>query len=158
MAEQTAQRTVTQVEFHSGVAEPVSFACRLLRRAARQGVRVQVTASAELLARLDLALWTQDEHDFVPHVGMPGAPPAVAGRTPIWLAKAALQGDAPCVLMNLGASGPTDVSGLERVIEIVGVEPDAVTGGRERWRAYTAAGLRPKHMPESDAALGVPRG
>ena len=101
---------MTDLAFHSGVADPVAFACRLLRRAARQGVGVQVTAPAELLLRLDLALWTQDEQDFVPHVRMPGAPAAVARRTHIWLAKAALQGDAPRVLMNLGAPAPADLS------------------------------------------------
>ena len=114
--EQMVEQTVTQVDFHSGVADPVALACRLLRRAARQGVRVQVTAPAELLERLDLALWTHDEQDFVPHVRMPGGPPAVAQRTLIWLAKAALQNGAPRVLMNLGASAPADVSALERVI------------------------------------------
>ena len=157
-AERTAGQAVTQVEFHSGVADPVAFACRLLRRAARQGVRVQVTAPAELLARLDLGLWTHDEQDFVPHVRMPGAPAAVAGRTHIWLATAALHQDAPRVLMNLGNPAPADLSALERVIEIVGVEPGAVIGGRERWRAYTSLGLSPKHMPDSDAAAGAPRG
>ena len=156
--EQAVEQSVTQVEFHSGVDDPVALACRLLRRAARQGVRVQVTAPAELLERLDLALWTHDEQDFVPHVRMPGAPPGVAQRTHIWLAKTALQDGAPRVLMNLGASVPADVSALERVIEIVSTEPNAVTGGRERWRAYTALGLSLKHMPESDAPAGAPRG
>lgn len=149
---------MTQVEFHSGVADPVGFACRLLRRAARQGVGVQVTAPAELLLRLDLALWTQDEQDFVPHVRMPGAPAAVARRTHIWLAKAALQGDAPRVLMNLGAPAPADLSVLERVIEIVEVDADAVAGARERWRAYASSGLSPRHMPESDAPASPTRG
>ena len=157
-AEHAADRIVTQVEFHTGVADPVAFACRLLRRAARQGVRVQVAAPAKLLAQLDLGLWTHEEQDFVPHVRMPGAPAAVAGRTHIWLATAALQDGAPRVLMNLGTSGPADVLALERVIEIVGVDPDAVTGGRQRWRAYAALGLSPEHMPDSRASAGPPRG
>lgn len=149
---------MTQVEFHTGVSDPVAFACRLLRRAARQAVRVQVTAPAELLARLDLDLWTHDEQEFVPHVRMPGAPAAVARRTHVWLVKAALHEDAPRVLMNLGAPRPADVTALERVIEIVGIEPDAVAGGRERWRAYTGLGMSPKLMPDSGAPAGVPGG
>ena len=155
---QAAERTVTQVEFHTGVSDPVALACRLLRRAARQAVRVQVTAPAELLARLDLGLWTHDEQDFVPHVRMPGAPAAVARRTHVWLVNAALHEGAPRVLMNLGAAMPANVAALERVIEIVGVEPDAVAGGRERWRAYTGLGMSPKLMPESAAPAGVSGG
>ena len=36
-----------QVEFHTGVVEPMLFACRLLRKAYRQGARVAVTVSPE---------------------------------------------------------------------------------------------------------------
>lgn len=145
---------MTEVEFHTGLADPVAYACRLLRRAARQGVRVQVTAPPERLAQLDHTLWTEDAQDFVPHVRMPGAPAAVAGRTPIWLARAALGAGAPSVLMNLGAGEPADVAALDRVIEIVGSDADAADGGRERWRAYKAMGLSPRQL--SDA--GTPRG
>ena len=82
---------MTQVEFYTGVADPVAFACCLLRKAARQGVRVQVTAPPAVLSQLDRSLWTLEAQDFVPHVRMPGAPAAVAGRTPIWLTAAVLQ-------------------------------------------------------------------
>jgi DNA polymerase III subunit chi len=77
---------MTEVEFHTGVAEPLLFACKLLRKAARQGVRVQVTAPAQQLAALDRALWTFDERDFVPHARVPGASAELLRRTPIWLA------------------------------------------------------------------------
>lgn len=145
---------MTEVEFHTGLADPVAFACRLLRRAARQGVQVQVTAPPEQLAQLDHKLWAEDAQDFVPHVRMPGAPAAVASRTPIWLARAALGAGAPKVLMNLGAGEPADVPALDRVIEIVGSDADAADAGRQRWRAYKAMGLSPKQL--SDA--GTPRG
>lgn len=145
---------MTEVEFHTGLADPVAYACRLLRRAARQGVRVQVTAPPEQLAQLDHSLWAVDAQDFVPHVRMPGAPAAVAARTPIWLARAALGADAPRVLLNLGAGEPLDLATLDRVIEVVGSEADAADGGRERWRAYKSRGVSPKQV--SDA--GTPRG
>ena len=77
---------MTEVEFHTGVADPTAFACRLLRKACRAGVRVLVTASPATLVALDRALWTFDERDFVPHVRQPGASAPVAERTPIWLA------------------------------------------------------------------------
>ena len=78
---------LTEVEFHTGVADRVGFACRLLRKASRQGARVLVTAPDEVLAELDRALWVFEERDFLPHVRMPGAKPAVAARTPVWLAR-----------------------------------------------------------------------
>ena len=59
---------MTEVEFHTGVADPTAFACRLLRKACRAGVRVLVTASPAPLVALDRALWTFAERDFVPHV------------------------------------------------------------------------------------------
>jgi hypothetical protein len=37
-------RCMTEVEFHTGVDEPLGFACRLLRKAYRKGSRVLVTA------------------------------------------------------------------------------------------------------------------
>lgn len=136
---------MTEVEFHTGVTDPTGFACRLLRKAYRQGVHVQVTAPPELLKGLDLALWAHDERDFIPHVRMPGAAQAVAARTAIWLSPQAGHPGAPQVLVNVGGPAPQDVQTLDRLIEIVGAEPDEAAQGRERWRAYKAAGLSIKH-------------
>ncbi len=145
---------MTEVEFHTGVSDPMGFTCRLLRKAARQGVRVQVTALADTLATLDRNLWTFEERDFVPHVRMPGAPGKVAQRTPIWLCTSVLQDGAPRVLLNLGASAPADTANLDRVIEIVSVQADEAALGRERWRSYKALGLSPRHRHESGPAGG----
>ena len=139
---------LSEVEFHTGVVDRISFACRLLRKASRQGARVLVTAPDELLAELDRALWEFEERDFLPHVRMPGAKPAVAARTPVWLASSAALpgvGDAPRLLLNLGAEAPADVATLERLIEVVAADPDEAEHGRQRWRAYRAAGLDIKH-------------
>lgn len=136
---------MTQVDFHTGVADPLDFACRLLRKAYRQGVRVQVSAGPELLTALDRALWTEPERDFVPHVRMPGAPAAVAARTPIWLVPHDAGPPAPRVLVNLGADAPAQPEALERLIEIVSTDPDDAASGRERYRAYKLAGLNVVH-------------
>jgi DNA polymerase III subunit chi len=138
---------VTEVEFHTGIADPADFACRLLRKAYRRGVRVLVTAPAPRLAQLDRLLWTFDERDFVPHVRVPAADAAMAARTPIWLAEPPAPAGAPGILVNLGAGAPQQLDGLERLIEVVGTDPAEVQGGRERWRAYKAAGLEVVHHP-----------
>ena len=145
---------MTEVEFHTGVADPLGFACRLLRKAVRQGVRVQVTAPADVLAALDRGLWSFDPHDFVPHVRMPGATAAVARRTPVWLVLTALQEGAPQVLVNLGADPPAEHAALQRVIEIVANDADEAAQGRQRWREYQARGLLPKHRVVPGSASG----
>lgn len=140
-----------EVEFHTGVEDSVAFACRLLRKAQRQGARVLVTAPEELLTELDRALWVFDEREFLPHVRMPGARPAVAARTPLWLALdadeagAAHPAAAPRVLVNLGAAAPKNLDEIERLIEVVATDPESTELGRQRWRAYKAAGLEIKH-------------
>ena len=145
---------MTEVEFHTGVADPSAFACRLLRKACRAGVRVLVTAPPATLAALDRALWTFDERDFVPHVRQPGASAPVAARTPIWLAPHAGLPGAPRVLVNLGAEAPEDLGPVERLIEIVASDADEADRGRNRWRAYKARGLQIVHHPSRPGAEG----
>lgn len=150
-----------QVEFHTGVADPAVYACRLLRKASRRGSRVLLTAPAALLAEIDEALWQVDEHEFLPHIRWPlaaqrsggegAAPATLMQRTPLWLCTslaAARSGGAlatPDILVNVDAEAPPDTTGLRRLIEILGVDPDAVQRGRVRWQAYKAAGLEVVH-------------
>jgi DNA polymerase III subunit chi len=143
------------VEFHTGLTEPLAFACRLLRKAQRQGYRLLVTAPEPRLAELDALLWTFEPESFVPHVRLPGAPEGVAARTPIWLCEAVPAGAVPSVLVNLGAAAPASLAHFERVIEIVSHEVDEAQAGRERWRVYKAQGLEIVHHPA--AAVSVAR-
>ena len=146
---------MTEVEFHTGVADRLGFACRLLRKAVRQGARVLVTAPPEALTELDRLLWTFEERDFLPHVRVPGAAAGLRARTPIWLAadaEAALAGaaEAPRVVVNLGAAAPPDLQALDRLIEVLSTDVDDVAQGRTRWRAYKAAGLTVVHHAGAD--------
>ena len=142
---------LTDVEFHTGAADRIAFACRLLRKAYRSGARVLVTARPEVLAELDRSLWTCEERDFLPHVRVPGSAAAVRLRTPIWLAAASpvpedvAAGPAPRLVVNLGADAPADLQALDRLIEVLSTDADDVDRGRARWRAYKAAGLNIVH-------------
>jgi DNA polymerase III subunit chi len=139
---------LAEVEFHTSVEDPVAFACRLLRKAYRSGARAWVTAPAPMLAELDRSLWTFEERDFVPHLVLAAANAASLQRTPLWLSPQLPQPmpqDAPALLVNVGALAPQDWVGLDRLIEVVALEPDEAQAGRERWRAYKAAGLNVVH-------------
>lgn len=136
----------TQVEFHTGVADGVQFACRLLRKAYHQGARLVVRAPAATLGVLDRALWTFEAHEFVPHLRLQGGVPAPAlQRTPIWLSDEEPPPDGPPILINLAAPAPADPARFARVIEVVSTDPAEVQAARQRWRGYEALGLAVRH-------------
>jgi len=142
-----------RVDFHTGVADELGFACRLLRKAYRQGARILVRAPAPRLARLDRELWTFAEREFLPHLrfASPGPLPPAAARTPIWLVDGAVPAGSPPVLLNLGAELPASLDGFERVIEVIPVDVTQEQRGRGRWRAYLALGAEMKHLPAATA-------
>jgi DNA polymerase-3 subunit chi len=144
---------VAEVDFHSGVGAPVHFACRLLRKACRQGVAVLVTAPSATLGALDRELWTFEAQEFVPHLRVrPGqALDATLRRTPIWLCEGEPPHPAPKVLVNLGAELPEGGEAFDRIIEIVPVEGEERQRARARWRAYEARGWTIRHHPQAGA-------
>ena len=133
---------MTEVSFHFNVPDRLSYACRLLRKATRQGARVTVAAPPATLAQLDRALWTFDPLEFVPHVRVvPGV--AVAPRlrdTPVWLVEQTADAAHRDVLLNLGLEPPGGFESFARVIEIVSTDADERSSGRERWKHYAARG------------------
>lgn len=143
---------MTAVEFHTGIADPLVFACRLLRKACRQGARVAVTAPPEVLAALDEKLWTFEAQSFVAHLRWTPARSAQAARTPIWLIDGAPPPASPPVLVNLGAAPVAAADGFERIIEIVSADDEDRRAARARWRSYEARGLPITHHPAANPA------
>jgi DNA polymerase-3 subunit chi len=142
---------MAQVDFHSGVSAPVHFACRLLRKAWRQGARLLVGGPASMLEALDRELWTFEAHEFVPHRRVqPGQGlDAALRRTPIWLCEGAAPQPAPKIWVNLGADLPGAAEAFERIIEVVPTEAEARRRARERWRSYEARGWVIRHHPQA---------
>lgn len=138
---------MTEVQFHVNVPDPVHYACRLLRKALRQGARLAVTGSAATLAELDRALWTFEADEFLPHVQLrDDRPSAARSRAPVWLVEDARQGVPMPVLVNLGVPVTASFESYPRVIEIVSNDEDDRSAGRQRWRDYQAKGCNPvKH-------------
>jgi len=139
-----------EVEFHTGIDDKLAFACRLLRKAYGKGALVAVTGAPELLARLDQALWSFEPYEFVPHLRLQrgAAPPARLARTPLWLVEPGAQAPHREVLVNLGPALAEAYADFARVIEVVARDAPDRDAGRQRWRAYEAAGVRIKHHPQ----------
>lgn len=140
---------MTAVDFHTGVADKLGYGCRLLRKAWRAGNRVLVTGAPEQLARLDKLLWTFDVNDFIPHLRLRDGepPPELLARSPIWLCDEGTplpaQAGEFTVRVNLGPAPVDDAESFARVIELIGESAEEVAAGRQRWRQYLVAGLKP---------------
>jgi DNA polymerase-3 subunit chi len=142
---------MTEVSFHTKVADPLGYACRLLRKAVRKGAQVAVTADAETLRQLDRALWSFDPLDFVPHATLragESVPPRLQ-RTPIWLLTPGATAPVHDVLVNLGTDLAPGFETFKRVVEVVGNGPTETQAARQRWRHYKERGYDVAHHEAS---------
>lgn len=133
-----------QVSFYSDAADPLHFACRLVRRALASGKPVGVCVAVSDSARLDELLWSFDPTDFIPHRRWDGASPTPPGEVLLVSDAAGLPHRG--LLLNLSLALPADALAFERVLEVVGREPEAVQAGRERYRTYKQAGAQLDHF------------
>lgn len=133
---------MTEVSFHFNVPDRLSYACRLLRKATRQGATVVVAGPSAVLSALDKGLWTFDATEFVPHIRVaPGSATAPRLReTPVWLVEQTSDAMGREVLLNLGPEPPVGFESFARVIEIVTTEDTDRASGRERWKHYASRG------------------
>ena len=139
---------MTDVAFHTGIADPLDYACRLLRKAYRSGARVAVHGEPAALDRLDQALWTFEPLEFVPHAVLPrdGADAQRLALSPIVLVKDGAAPAACRVGVTLAGHPVADVGVFDRLIAIVGLDPEHREAGRLRWREYERAGHAVTHV------------
>lgn len=133
-----------QVSFYSDAADPLHFACRLIRRALATGKPVGVCVPAEEAARLDQLLWTFEATEFIPHRRWDGSSPAAPGE--VLLVDDAARLPHRGLLLNLADDMPGDVMAFERVLEVIGHDPARVQAGRARYRRYSQSGARLDHF------------
>jgi DNA polymerase-3 subunit chi len=146
---------MTDIAFHTGIGNPLDYACRLLRKAYRSGARVAVHGEPALLDRLDQALWTFEPLEFVPHIVLPrdGGDAARVANTPIVLLKGESAAPKECrVAVTLAAHPVGDVTAFDRLIAIIGLSPEHREAGRERWREYERAGHNVSHVAKPGGA------
>ncbi len=133
---------MTEIRFHFNVPSRTGYACRLLRKAARQGTPIAVTGPDDLLAELDRELWALGPAEFVAHAwarDVDAVPSRLHAGT-VWLAPDALAAPHHVALVNLGQSAPRGFETFVRVIEVVSTDPADRAAARERWKVYAGRG------------------
>ena len=142
-----------RVEFHTDVADPLAFACRLLRKAYRSGAKVAVYAPSATLTRLDQQLWSFEAREFIPHARWSGAPRQRGlERTPIWLVAPGVA-PPPCeIAVNLALDDLGAFEPFVRVIEIVSNEAQELQAARRRWREHRERGAEIEHHAHAGGA------
>lgn len=134
---------MTRVDFHTNLADKLAYTCRLVRKAHAAGGKVVVLAQdAAQAARLDEAMWTFSDTDFVPHVL---AGHALATRTPVIITVGGEALPHNDMLVNLTHEIPQAASSFARVFEMVGRDEADVAAGRARYAAYKRDGFPLEH-------------
>ena len=133
---------MTEIRFHFNVPSRTGYACRLLRKAARQASPIVVTGPEDLLAEVDRELWALGPAEFVAHAWtreIDAVPTRLHAGT-VWLAPDALAAPHHAALVNLGAVAPRGFETFERLIEVVSTDPADRAAARERWKSYADRG------------------
>ena len=135
---------MTQVDFHFNAPDKLPYVCRLLRKASGQGRRVGVLADQDTSHLLNQLLWNLNASDFVTHCLISDSPSLVDHSSVIFAAKwedliALQQLD---VFLNLNDLPPSNLDGIERLIEVVGPEERDKTSARLRWKYYSQLGFQ----------------
>jgi len=136
---------MTRIDFYSNVPDKLGYACRLVRKARAANCRIVLLAGDNNeLARLDEALWTFSELEFLPHVTA-GDP--LAAATPVILTDSD-QAELPHyqLLINLSTGTPAHFARFERMLEIVAADDADKVAGRERYRFYQQRGYPLTHF------------
>ena len=135
---------MTQVDFHFNAPEKLPYVCRLLRKAAGQGRKVGVLADQDTCHLLSQALWNLNATDFVSHCTLRDSAQLLAYSSVIYSPDWALltQQSQLDVYLNMNDLAPENLSGVNRLIEVVGPEERDKSSARQRWKQYAQLGFQ----------------
>jgi DNA polymerase-3 subunit chi len=128
---------VTQIDFHiienKESAAHLSYACKLVRKAYKNGYKAYVrTENEQEMNQLDKLLWTFSELDFIPHTLLESE----NEQEPVIIGMIGHEGDSRTVLINLSTKLTENYSSYSRVFELISNNPASIAAGRDRYRAY----------------------
>ncbi|NLC24352.1 MAG: DNA polymerase III subunit chi [Oxalobacter sp.] len=132
---------MTKIEFRTDIADKISYTCRWVRKAlsvsSTPGIVLFVRDRTQL-ARLDEALWTFSDQDFLPHA-LANDPRAF--RAPVILTdNDTIELPHHQVLVNLSDTIPSCFARFERLLELVSTDEADTAAGRERYAHYRQRG------------------
>ncbi len=140
-----------QVNFHILENEDYSgklrYACRLVREAYRQGMKVNIrTSSPDQSSQLDAMLWTFSQGSFIPHAII-GPERLKREDYPVQLGEnvgaAPREDETVDMLVNLCQQPCPRPEQYARVDEVVCSEPADKQAARDRFRDYRSQGIEP---------------
>ena len=133
---------MTEISFYFNVPNRSAYACRLVRKALRQGAAVVVTGPPDSLQALDSELWSFAATEFVPHqwVEQASEVPASLRESTAWLAPEPIDAPVHGILLNLGRESPRGFESFARLFEVVSTDEADRHAARERWKAYARRG------------------
>jgi len=143
---------MTEVVFHYGVPDKLDYACRLLRKVARSGLRARVVVEPGQAAALSARLWALAPTAFVAHSDS-SASASVRRRSPVLITDGDTPDDDAAVLLNLRGAMPHEPQRYQRVLEIISTDMADRQNGRARKRQYDA-GTCSVSMHDAGAAQG----
>ena len=136
---------MTTIDFYTHCTDRFEVAATLVAKAwAQHGSARVLTPDVATTDKFDRLLWQWPSLGFVPHCRLGDAVAAAdaLGVEPVPhdpLVSVAVEGPA-AVLVNLHPSPPPFFSRFERLVEIIGIDENDATAGRERWKFYKARG------------------
>lgn len=129
---------MTRIRFYSNADDRLQAACAWLAASWRQEQPIVVFApQAEVAERLDRMLWMQPATAFLPHCS---ADAALAGETPVLIARSIDEVAQDACLVNLSDDIPPGFSRFEQLVEIISTDDAVRLPARERFRFYRERG------------------
>lgn len=137
---------MTRIEFRTDIADKISYTCRWVRKALSLSSPPKIvlfSSDRTQLVKLDEALWTFSDQDFLPHA-MANDPKAA--RAPVILTdNDIIELPHHQILVNLSDVIPSCFAQFERLIELVSTDQADAAAGRERYAHYRQRGYTLHH-------------